>query len=321
MSDNHKLLNNMDKKFPIFASPLKTSCARTVNISSVGVSRAATLLGLEENTLSTQFFGHVGDKLGTKITVERENPEHRLGVASVHGISGGCPTENRVLMDQQQPVGFSKRAVSDSGEHPIRFSTAGGRSMAISSDALQRAKSLLGESDLAVSPNYLVGHSLAPACKEKLPTSTVAPKEDEPDLSKISRAKGKTESAIFSHQAMPDRKHTGSFGFAVPDTPMTNGNANRFHVGREYRPSSEIPKILKPSSRCLSETDNASDTKDKTRRLHMPAGALADITNYMGTHSGSTDHFANEKRRIGGRNSISPFKRPRSSRSFDLHPC
>jgi breast cancer 2 susceptibility protein len=53
----------------------------------------------------------------------------------------------------------------------------------------------------------------------------------------------------------------------------------------------------------------------------MPAGVLVDITNFMGTHSGNIDHVANEKRRIGGRNSPSPFKRPRSSRSFDPHPC
>uniref|UniRef100_A0A453E473 Uncharacterized protein n=4 Tax=Aegilops tauschii TaxID=37682 RepID=A0A453E473_AEGTS len=129
--DNHKLLN-MDKKIPVFASPLKTSCARTVNISSVGVSRAATLLGLEENTLSTQFFGHVGDKLGTKINFEQENPEQRLGLASY-------PTENQVHKEQHRPFELSNNTVSDSGEHSIRFSTAGGRSMAISSDALERA--------------------------------------------------------------------------------------------------------------------------------------------------------------------------------------
>uniref|UniRef100_A0A8R7PPB8 Uncharacterized protein n=1 Tax=Triticum urartu TaxID=4572 RepID=A0A8R7PPB8_TRIUA len=132
--DNHNLLN-MDKNIPVFASPLKTSCARTVNISSAGVSRAATLLGLEENTLSTQFFGHVGDKLGTKIKFERKNPEQRLA-------SG--PTENQVRKEPHRPFELSNNTVSDSGEHSIRFSTAGGRSMAISSDALQRARSLLG---------------------------------------------------------------------------------------------------------------------------------------------------------------------------------
>jgi breast cancer 2 susceptibility protein len=118
---------------------------------------------------------------------------------------------------------------------------------------------------------------------------------------------------------MSDRKHTGSFGHAVPDTPATNENANRFHGGSHS--ISEISKIPKPSSRFLSEADNAEDSKDKTQRLHMPAGVLVDITNFMGTHSGNIDHVANEKRRIGGRNSPSPFKRPRSSRSFDPHPC
>uniref|UniRef100_A0A8R7PPP1 Uncharacterized protein n=1 Tax=Triticum urartu TaxID=4572 RepID=A0A8R7PPP1_TRIUA len=94
--DNHNLLN-MDKNIPVFASPLKTSCARTVNISSAGVSRAATLLGLEENTLSTQFFGHVGDKLGTKIKFERKNPEQRLA-------SG--PTENQIQYRGRQINGY-----------------------------------------------------------------------------------------------------------------------------------------------------------------------------------------------------------------------
>ncbi|XP_048562010.1 protein BREAST CANCER SUSCEPTIBILITY 2 homolog B-like isoform X7 [Triticum urartu] len=302
--NNHKLLN-MDKKIPVFASPLKTSCARTVNISSVGVSRAATLLGLEENTLSTQFFGHVGDKLATRINFEQENPEQRLGIASY-------PTENQVHKEPHWPFELSNNTVSDSGEHSIRFSTAGGRSMAISSDALERAKSLLGESDLVVSTNNLVGYPLGSACNDKMQNSTVAPKEGGSDLSKRRRVSGRTELATFSHQAMSDRKHTGSFGNAVSDIHPTSENTNTFHVGS--RSTSEIPKIMKPSSRCLSETDNANDPKDKTRQLHMPAGALVDISNFMGAHSGNIDHVVNEKRRIGGRNSTSSFKRPRSSR-------
>ncbi|KAI5004930.1 hypothetical protein ZWY2020_032173 [Hordeum vulgare] len=246
--DNYNLLNT-DKNIPVFASPLKTSCARTVNISSAGVSRAATLLGLEENTLSTQFFGHVGDKLGTKIIFERKNPEQRLDLAS-------CPTENEVHKEPHRPFELSNNTVSDSGEHSIRFSTVGGRSMAISSAALQRARSLLGESDLVVSTNNLEGHSLASACNVEMPNSTVAPKGG-PDLSKISTVNGKTEFATFSHQTMSCRKHTGSFGNA-PATPAKK-YTNMFHVGS--RPISETPKTSKPSSMCLSETDNANDTQ------------------------------------------------------------
>ncbi|XP_037411546.1 protein BREAST CANCER SUSCEPTIBILITY 2 homolog B-like [Triticum dicoccoides] len=308
--DNHNLLN-LDKNIPVFASPLKTSCAKTVNISSAGVSRAATLLGLEENTLSTQFFGHVGDKLGTKINFERKNPEQRLDLAS-------CSTENQVHKEPHRPFELSNNTVSDSGEHSIRFSTAGGRSVAISSDALQRARSLLGESDLVVSTNNLVGRPLASACNVEMPNSTVAPKGG-PDLSKISRVNGKTEVATFSHQTMSGRKHTESSKNAAPAIPATNKPPNMFHVGS--RSINEIPKVPKPSSMCLSETDSANDTKNKAQRLHMPAGALVDISNIMGTHSGNIDHAVNEKRRSGGSNSASSFKRPRSSRSFDLHPC
>uniref|UniRef100_A0A0E0JEH1 Tower domain-containing protein n=1 Tax=Oryza punctata TaxID=4537 RepID=A0A0E0JEH1_ORYPU len=317
--ENHKQLNNVDKYIPMFTSPLKTSYARNVNISSVGVSRAATLLGLEENTLSTQLLGHVGDKLGTKITVEKENSEHQFGVASVRGMSGGCPmssgpSENHVLMDPHQQFAFSKATFSDCSDQAIRFSTAGGRTMAISSDALQRAKNLLGESDLEVSPNNLLGHSSASACKENLQNSTGLRKEGEPDLLKRSRVNSKTEPAQFSIPAKPDRKHTGSLEYAVADSTLANGNSVRLHAARDYHPINEIPKIPKPSSRCSFGTENASDTKDKAQRLQMPSGPLVDITNYMGTHSVNTDYLAGEKRRFGGRNSISPFKRPRSSR-------
>lgn len=299
MSEHFKLVKT-DKKIAAFASPLMTSRARIVNVSSTGVSRAATLLGLEENTLSTQFFGHVSDKLGTKITVKRGNPEHRLDVASTSAISSGThkgtyPTENPTHMDRHQQFGFSKSTTSDAGEHSIRFSTAGGRSMAISADALQRAKSLLGDSDLVVSPNDSIGHSLASAT-EKLPKSTISPKGDVPNLLHGTRA----------------------IGYAVPDAPLTKKSANQFHMGREYRPINEIPKVPKPPSRCLSEGNNVSNAKDKTQWHHMPAGPLVDITNYMATCSGNTDRLANGKRIIGGRNSISPFKRPRSSRSFDI---
>uniref|UniRef100_J3KWN6 Uncharacterized protein n=1 Tax=Oryza brachyantha TaxID=4533 RepID=J3KWN6_ORYBR len=316
--ENHKQLNNVDKYIPNFTSPLKTSCIRTVNISSVGVSRAATLLGLEDNTLSTQLLGHVGDKLGTKINVERENSEHRFDVASVRGVSGGCPmnlgpAENQVLMDPHQQSTFSKTTVSDSSEQAIKFSTAGGRSMAISSDALQRAKSLLGESDLEVLPNNFLGHSSASPCKEKLQNSTRL-RKGETDLLKTIRGESKTEPAIFSLPAMPDRKHTDSLGRAIPDTTLANGNSVRFHAARGYHPINEIPKLPKPSSRCSFGTENASDTNDKARRFQMPPGPLVDITNYMGTHSVKTDSLPTEKRRIGGRNTISTFKRPRSSR-------
>uniref|UniRef100_A0A0E0BXK0 Tower domain-containing protein n=1 Tax=Oryza meridionalis TaxID=40149 RepID=A0A0E0BXK0_9ORYZ len=296
--ENHKQLSNVDKYIPIFTSPLKTSYARTVHISSVGVSRAATLLGLEENTLSTQLLGHVGDKLGTKITVERENSEHQFGVASVSGISGGCPissgpAENQVLMDPHQHFAFSKTTFSDSSEQAIRFSTAGGRTMAISSDALQRAKNLLGESDLEVSPNNLLGHSSASACKENIQNSTGLRKEGEPDLLK-SRGNSKTEPAQFSIPAKPDRKHTDSLEYAVPDATLANGNSVRLHAARDFHPINEIPKISKPSSRCSFGTENASDTKDKARRLQMPSGPLIDITNYIGTHSVNTDYLAED---------------------------
>ncbi|KAG0381280.1 hypothetical protein BDA96_K000300 [Sorghum bicolor] len=282
--EEHFKLVKTDKKIAAFASPLKINRAITVNISSTGVSRAATLLGLEENTLSTQFFGHVSDKLGTKINVKRGNPEHRLDVAFTSAIPSGThkgtyPTENPTHMDRHQQFGFSKSSTSDAGEHSIRFSTAGGRSMAISADALQRAKSLLGDSDLVVSPNDSISHSLASAT-EKLPKPTISPKGDVSNLSHGTRATG----------------------YAVPDASLTKKSANQFHMGREYRPINEIPKVPKLPSRFLSDGNNVSNTKDKTQWRHMPAGL------------GNTDRIANGKRIIGGRNSISPFKRPRSSR-------
>jgi breast cancer 2 susceptibility protein len=146
-----------------------------------------------------------------------------------------------------------------------------------------------------VSPNDSIGHSLASAT-EKLPKSTISLKGDVPNLLHGTRA----------------------IGYAVPDAPLTKKSANQFHMGREYRPINEIPKVPRPPSRCLSEGNNVSNAKDKTQWHHMPAGPLVDITNYMATCSGNTDRLANGKRIIGGRNSISPFKRPRSSRSFDI---
>jgi breast cancer 2 susceptibility protein len=295
----------MEKKFPIFDSPLKTSSVRTVNISSLGVSRAATLLGLEESTLSTQLFGQVGEKLGTKITVERENSECRLAsgnAISVDSHKDFSPSEKRLYRHEQ--LRFSKSSASDSGEDSIRFSTAGGRSMAISSNSLQRAKNLLGE--LEDPQNDSAGCSLASASKMKQPNSS-ASKEKQPNSTIYPR-----DDPFLLHTSRP-------IGCTSPDTPATKHNANMLHVERECHAINDIPKVLKPPSR-LSEGDTASDVKCNTRRYHTPTGALVDITNYMAPHSGNMDHFANGKRIMGRRNSISPFKRPRSSRSFDLHP-
>ncbi|KAK3163964.1 hypothetical protein QOZ80_1AG0010770 [Eleusine coracana subsp. coracana] len=111
--DSHSPLNTK-KQFPIFDSPLKSATVKTVNISSLGVSRAATLLGLEENTLSTQLFGHVGEKLdrftnGKRIMGGRSSispfkrPRSSRFTTPIRTSKPSSAGESKLLSDQISP--------------------------------------------------------------------------------------------------------------------------------------------------------------------------------------------------------------------------
>ncbi|KAI3474242.1 hypothetical protein Pfo_029030 [Paulownia fortunei] len=132
-------------------SMFQTGSGKTVNISSAGLLRAKTLLGLDENYNRESLHGFEQKQKQSTSTdlLAWENPSHletqdpsNLSFSSSTKVltsssvkSGSCRSESMKFPD------FMNSAPKPP---PVKFHTAGGRSISVSSDALKRARSLLG---------------------------------------------------------------------------------------------------------------------------------------------------------------------------------
>ncbi|XVE97147.1 hypothetical protein REPUB_Repub02eG0286000 [Reevesia pubescens] len=145
-------------------SLFQTGSGKMVNLSSAGLVRAKTLLGLEQDnehhncegfqhprkspatndSCGWQKFSHSEKREVLKITrVADVTPESRHLLNSRDGLVG-----SRLGSENDSTPVHSKRFDSVLEPPPIKFHTAGGRSLSISSDALKRARSLLGDPQL-----------------------------------------------------------------------------------------------------------------------------------------------------------------------------
>ncbi|KAL8494046.1 hypothetical protein ACS0TY_025011 [Phlomoides rotata] len=116
----------------------QTGSGKTVNISSAGLLRAKTLLGLDENCDLEQ----IQRQSTTTKFLARENPS-QLGTQDPRNLSLGNST--KVLTSSSVKFGFQGNEsmkfldhTNTTSEPPIvKFQTAGGRSISVSDDALQ----------------------------------------------------------------------------------------------------------------------------------------------------------------------------------------
>nr|CAD1839858.1 unnamed protein product [Ananas comosus var. bracteatus] len=276
--------DNMEKdelhKYNINGQLFQTSSVEAVNVSSAGLSRATALLGLERNDLaSAQSFGHSEDQLGNLV------------------LGDAC----QIPQGSEVPTFGAKSLEGLRARPPIMFQTARGRSVSISSDALQRARSLLGDSDLGVLQNDIkASHPL-----------TFDPK-DEKSFDGISRNK---ENITFDpFQDIPASKNVlTNLSYFLPVHDADQLNANGTLLKSRNWPSCKTIPMLNPQHKGLY-TNNVISTVKMTQQSRIPSGPLVEISNLIGVDNGNMDRFTTEKRRLGRRNSISPFKRPRTSR-------
>lgn len=130
---------------PVSNSTFQTGSGKTVNISSAGLLRAKALLGPDENCdkEQTQKQSTSTDPLAS------DNSSH----LEIQNSSNFCFSSSaRVLASSRvkssphasESINFPDWMNTASEPPPIKFQTAGGRSISVSSDALQRARSLLG---------------------------------------------------------------------------------------------------------------------------------------------------------------------------------
>ncbi|KAJ0978350.1 hypothetical protein J5N97_013824 [Dioscorea zingiberensis] len=280
----------------------QTGSGKAVNISSAGLLRAATLLGVEENhgrASSNSFVSEMNQPNSGVSTSENVDPE--VWVEADLGAAGN----NNV-----GPKGPEVCKTSDSAQPTIRFHTAGGRSISISTDALQRAKSLLGDASDGVLQGDIEANK---------PSDTI----------------------LKDNKAFEDfswNKENSTFVPMLPNAKMCKTNGRMPCTGRPFsshKPGSvtsdqvnacrqvplglDIKDIDRPSMPKLASIGirGSSTLNDalKTTTASRPKGEpLSDVSNTIVTENTSTNQLTSQRKRIRRRSSISTFKRPRNSR-------
>ncbi|KAF3448040.1 hypothetical protein FNV43_RR08748 [Rhamnella rubrinervis] len=323
-------------------SLFQTGSGKIVNISTDGLARAKTLLGLEEcnGPSNVQCFQGTRNLPNTDKRYEWQNFSHlemREGVnhngkmdtvASVSRSSVISTTEwgqSRIENEAKPHVMQSTMQNSAHKPPPIKFHTAGGRSISVSNDALQRARSLLGDPELGT------------FFSDKDADDSVFAFSDSRSFDDILLNKEIDTCSRLSYQEMAKSKHM-SKSFVSPlrlsanqiqlslksgtVNPGTNLMKQFDAVGQEnfcpLNGNATCPQrpLSNGSPAPCTVVDNSLENGTALRKnaVGMPRGRhLVDISNTIGTTSTGIKQPTNGKKRIGG-TSVSPFKRPRSSK-------
>ncbi|WCJ27983.1 hypothetical protein M5689_009694 [Euphorbia peplus] len=317
-----------------------TGSGKSVSVSSAGLVRAKTLLGLEESNGVSSYQGFQHPKNSWDASENRGEDFSHLRVldgmtnsemVDAVSVSGQFMISKPILEGSKSsnivnPNSFqSEIQNSTSILPPIKFQTAGGRSLSVSSDALERAKSLLGGPD--------IGSFLNDEDRVDTPLSGFNVNKFD-DTS--SHKDAKFHSA-FTYPGATKSKHI-SKGFITP--LRITGKQNPSSLNSENIISGvdlinkfdavDNDKIYGLNTNILSKqrslgygschrdtvADNASGNGMNSTRSPLPrssCGPLVDISNTIQTHTHQRQSNSERKRFARGV-SISPFKKPRTSK-------
>ncbi|KAK6164803.1 hypothetical protein DH2020_001667 [Rehmannia glutinosa] len=274
-------------------SMFQTGSGKNVNISSAGLLRAKTLLGLDENYDRESLHGFEKKQKQSSSTelLAWENPSH---------------------LETQDPSNLTS---------PVKFRTAGGRSISVSTDALQRARSLLGNPEFdsflneasTADPLLSLPDVAKPSCLSNQNNDS-----NTPFLHKGTE-NGDSSSIMFTSPLGSRSQRKQSFGKLEKLQPgnnlITQFDAEA-EINSSNRPSNALSCNRKPlRNNSYSEKvdlENAVQLKsDLSKRSSN--GALMDISNTMNTNHMDSKQYSGEKKRLRRIISVSPFKKPRSS--------
>ncbi|KAK8468330.1 hypothetical protein PHAVU_006G005800 [Phaseolus vulgaris] len=302
----------MDETFSFSNSLFTTGSGKKVTISSIGLVRAKTLLDtIDSNIQSTSKLRAFDETIGKqKLQEDEESPELKL-----HTVINSPSVEGLHALNNN----FEERNAFK--QAPIKFHTAGGRSISISSDALKRARSLLGDPDVG---DLFEGRDVGDSGFSfplKRQTDTAAPSDCSTPLVRpvTSGSNFKTKSFTFPLQSSRQRELSTKFPCEGDGINL----AKKFDaVGEEsgcgwkstnacghkplYGGSQTLNSVVYDSS--LNGFSSKVDTRGVAIRR-----ALVDVSNTINTDTTNNRQAASGKRRLGLCLTVSPFKRPRSS--------
>lgn len=304
-------------------SMFQTGSGKTVNISSAGLLRAKTLLGLAENYDQEQT-----QKQSTSMELlALENPSH-LETQGPNNLSFSSST--KVLTSSRVKSGFHGSesmkfldCMNTAPEPPpVKFHTAGGRSISVSGDALQRARSLLGNPEFdsflneasTADPRFPIIDDGKPSCssnqKNDFSTPFLHRGIENGDCSSRNFT-SPPRSSSYKKQSFgkSERLQPGNNLITQFDAEAAINTSNRPYTG--LTGNREPPKNNTYSEK-MDSLENAVRLKmDPSKR--PSSGALVDISNTMNIDHLDNKQYFGEKRRLRRISSVSSFKKPRSS--------
>ncbi|KNA09601.1 hypothetical protein SOVF_152150 isoform A [Spinacia oleracea] len=348
------IVDNFDTGQPCFKgngftspnSMFQTGSGKKVNISSTGLIRARAMLGIEENnddcsiegfepakkkfrgvdTSASEIRSHLGKR---KIGISSEGAENDMHCSKFpfHLKSDASGTE----FGDEDFGKLIRPEMSDSTCKPpaIKFNTAGGRSISVSRDALQRARNLLGDPEMeSLSNEGDAGASMFSFFKHENSGGSFLNKENTTDFSHQFEQNPK----IF---VSPMKSSTKNPLEAKSETLISGTNLMRKFDDEEVicnsngKLSSSCPtkslqgKPLVPDA--ILQPSMVNGAGPGLHRLSKPSGGkLADITNTISIDSAvstTKKGIITDLRRLGKRSSVSPFKMPRNSKFITPLNC
>ncbi|KAH9736754.1 protein BREAST CANCER SUSCEPTIBILITY 2 [Citrus sinensis] len=310
-------------------SLFQTGSGKTVNISSAGLVRAKSLLGLEEGRNDCSFEGLQHARMTStprfevKEGVKGNVFESDTSVLRPSSISKAGFAEsrfkNKISSNMMQMEGLN----SAPKPPQIKFHTAGGRSLSVSTDALQYARNLLGDPELGTFFHEVdVDQSDLTSFKHRRFDDSSSNKENDVFTSffHLGTAGTKTASKNFTSPlrlfSNPVRSRINSKNINTSANLIEKFDAVD-HDGVSGL-NGKIPSIKKPirsthGHKAIMDNSVEDDIGSKINSLGRSSGKpLADITNSTSTACANIKQTCEKKRLL--RSSISPFKRPRISK-------
>ena len=323
-------MNARDSGCDFSNSLFQTGSGKVVNVSSEGLARAKTLLGLHEDNnqcgfqdfQDTRNLPNGNSRFGWQNASNEETSKsvNHYGIVD-DAVSRSLSTssvdlgQNSLKNEAKPHLIQSKMQDSSTKPPPVKFHTAGGRSISVSSDALKRAKSLLGDPELGT---FLDAGDADVAFSFSKKKETVDPSLNKENVPLTSLSHHEMATGMLMCKSFVSPLRSSSKQMLAPATSEslhsgTNlmGQFDAVSHDNAYRLNGTLACQQQPLSNNLvtqnTVVDNSTENGIGIRKTlggKTLGRQLVDISNTIGT---------TEKRRILGA-SVSPFKRPRSSK-------
>ncbi|XP_068635354.1 protein BREAST CANCER SUSCEPTIBILITY 2 homolog A-like [Aristolochia californica] len=292
----------------------ETGGGQKVDVSPASLIKAKTLLRLEEDFKSyalpegTLTELHVAELCNWDKTQDLERRTGPLcgaeGIQNSRNEAAQCDGKDTYLstkhLREAGLTNFLQPEVYGSGskEPPVMFQTAGGRSVSVSSDAVKRAKILLGNIDCDILP-VKIGFS-----DEERTSDVISSNKERASYASSLHQISVTDKISMNH-SLPNK-------WPVPNQRQFSSLSGPINCGNATLKQTVVRGFV---SETISVQNNGISSLEMPSRGNRPrCGPLVDISNDMGTTCTNLNTFAHEKHKLRRRNSVSPFKRPRQSR-------